>query len=228
MATLRMAGNGFGGIVEGQYGNYQAASEGTFTVDTRDAPSMLVLGMTYLNQITQQMTMPLAPAAATVGRVVASGNLSNTTVSVSNQPDVPRPVTVEVGTGTAAITAGTATITYVGNDGQTDVDVFSLVCPASGAVTQYLSRGCITVSSVVVAGVVGGTSPWFRMSTTAALAVPVPPGAIDIAFLREYDAGATIALGTPSSTILGAITPTTAPNGTVTYSFLYSYVSPDF
>ena len=37
-----------------------------------------------------------------------------------------------------------------------------------------------------------------------------------------------IALGTPSSTILGAITPTTAPNGTVTYSFLYSYVSPDF
>lgn len=225
MATVQMAGNGFGGLLQGNYGTYTAAADGTFTVDTRDAPSMLALGMTYINKVVSMHGLLIAPAAAAVGHIVASGALSNGTVAVSAQPDVGRPVTVEVGTGTAAISAGTAVISYVGNDGQTDTDTFSLACAASTAVTQFLSRGALTISSITISGVTGGTSPWFRMSTTAAVSLPVTPGAVDFSVLKEYDAGATIAVGALSP-ILGSITPTTAPNGTVSYGFVYTYVAP--
>jgi hypothetical protein len=226
MATVQLAGNGFGGVVQGNYGTYEAASDGTFTVDTRDAPQMLTLGMTYLKQVVNSYAVPIAAPAATVGGVVSSGALSNGTVSVTTQPTVMRPVTVEVGTGTTAITAGNIAVTYVGNDAQVTTDNFTAVCALSSATTQTTSKGVVSISSIVVTGLVGGTSPWFRSSTTATLAVPVSEGAVDFGIIREYDAGATIAVGTVA-TSLGCITPTTAPNGTVTYTFVYDYISPN-
>jgi len=225
MATVQLAANGFGGVVQGNWGTYTIAADGIFTVDTRDAAALLTLGMTYVQGLSANYTTPLAPPAATIGGVVASGALSNGTVAVGTQPTVMRPVTVEIGTGTAAITAGTVTVTYVGNDGTVGTDVFTAVCAASSATTQTLTRGVDTISSITVAGIVGGTSPWFRMSTTAALSLPVAPNSVDFAVQREYDAGATIAVGALAST-LGSIIPTTAPNGTVTYSFLYHYTAP--
>jgi hypothetical protein len=225
MGMVQLAGNGFGGVVQGNFGIYQVATDGTFTVDARDAPSMLTLGMAYTKQINTSYTLPLAPGAAAVGNIVASGALSNGTIAITANPDVMRPVNIEVGTGTLPITAGTIAVTYTGNDGTVGTDTFSAVCAASTAVTQGLSRGVSTISSIVASGVVGGVAPWRRMSTTAAVAVPVGANVIDVSFIREYDAGATIALGTPG-VALGSIAPTTAPNGTVTYSFAYDYVSP--
>lgn len=228
MGMVQIAGNGFGGLIQGNFGNYYANSDGTFTVDSRDAQDLLRNnGMTYVQHNNASYTLPLAPPAATVGGVVASGALSNGTVVVGTQPTVMRPVNVEVGTGTGAITAGSIAVTYIGNDGQTATDTLSLACPASSAVTQGLSRGVDNITSIVVSGVVGGTSPWLRLSTTAALSVPVDAGAVDFAVIREYDAGATIAIGALASA-LGSIVPTTAPNGTVTYSFAYAYTSPTF
>ena len=228
MATVQLAGNGFGGLVQGNFGNYVAGSDGTFTVDTRDAPALIANGMAYTGHSNVFYTYPAAPLAAAIGAVVASGALSNGTVALTANPDVPRPVNFEFGTGTTAITAGTASITYVGNDGLSGTDTFSLVTALSTAVTQALSRGVVTISNITIAGLVGGTSPWRRLSTTAGLALPVGPGAVDFAVQREYDAGATIAVGTLSTTVLGGITPTTAPNATVTYSFNYTYTSPTF
>ncbi len=226
MATVQLAGNGFGGLVQGNYGAYRAAADGTFTVDTRDAPSMLALGMSYVNKAVSMHGLLIAPAAATLGHVVASGALSDGAMAIAAQTDVPRQVTVEVGAGTLAVTAGTATVTYIGNDSQTDTDTFSLACPANGSTTQFLSRGALVINSVELAGVVGGAAPWFRMSTTATLALPISPGGADFDVIREYDAGATIAVGALAST-LGGITPTTAPNGTVTYGFVYSFTAPN-
>jgi hypothetical protein len=227
MTTVQLAGNGFGGVIQGNYGNYQAAADGTFTVDGRDAPPLIALGMAYVLHNNVSYTLPLAPAAASVGAIVASGALSNGTVAVTAQPDTMRPVNVEVGTGTGAITAGSVAVTYVGNDGQSGTDTLSLACGASTSVTQGLSRGVVTISSIAVSGVVGGTSPWLRFSRTAAVSLPVGPGAVDFVVNREYDAGATIAVGA-LATALGSITPTTAPNGTVTYSFNYGYTAPTF
>lgn len=228
MATVQLAGNGFGGVVQGNFGTYTAASDGTFTVDTRDAPPLIARGMAYTQHQNTSHTLPLAPLAAGVGAIVSSGALSNGTVAVTAQPDWMRPVNVEVGTGTTAITAGTIAVTYTGNDGVVTTDTLNLACALSSAVTQSLSKGVISISSIVVAGLTGGTSPWLRLSRTASIALPVAPGAVDFAVSREYDAGATIAVGTLSTTVLGAIAPTTAPNGTVTYSFAYSYTSPTF
>jgi len=221
-----MAGNGFGGLIQGLYGNYQAASDGSFTVDTRDAINFLPLGFTYLNKSLDFYATPIVPLAATVGKVVASGALSNGTSVIAAQPDVMRPITVEFGAGASAITAGTATVTYIGNDSQTHVDVFTAVCAANASTTQTTSYGVVTVSSIVIAGVVGGTSPWFRSSTTAALSLPIGVAGVDIVVTREYDAGATIAVGSLGVSI-GSIYPTTPPNGTATYSFGYAYASPD-
>lgn len=225
-AQVQLAGNSLlGGVIQGNFGNYTPAADGTWTVDARDAPSLLAQGFNYVKITSRSVTLALAPAAAAIGAVVASGALSNGSVSVTAQPDTARPVNFEVGTGTTAITAGNAAITYVGNDGQTTTDNVSLVCALSSAVTHGLSKGVLSVSSVVISGLVGGTSPWRRMSTTAGVSVPVDPGAVDFSVIREYDAGATIAVGTLASA-LGSINPTTAPNGTVTYSFNYNYVSP--
>ena len=224
MSTVQVAGNGFGGVVQGNWGTYQVASDGTFTVDTRDAPQMLVLGMMYLNKQVLSYAVPIAAPAAAVAGVVSSGALSNGTVSVTTQPTVMRPVNIEVGTGTTAITAGNIAVTYVGNDSQVTTDNFSAACALSSAVTQGTSKGVVSISSIVVTGLVGGTSPWIRASTTAALALPVGQGTTSFTVIREYDAGATVAIGT-LSTALGCISPTTAPNGTVTYSFVYDYVA---
>lgn len=225
MPTIQLAGNGFGGIVQGNFGTYQAASDGTFTVDTRDAPEMLRLGMVYVKQAQRAYTAALAPAAAATGAIVASGALSNGTVAITANPDIMRPVAFEVGTGTGAITAGSIAVTYNANDGSVTTDTLTCVCPASSSTTQTLSKGVVSISSIVVSGLTGGTSPWRRANTTAALALPVDVGTVDLAVTREYDAGATIAVGT-LTTSLGCITPTTAPNSTVTYAFQYNFISP--
>ena len=216
---------GFGGIIMGNFGTYQQATDGSYTVDARDVPALLTQGFNYVRTQNIAYTLPLAPAAAAIAGIVSSGALSNGTLAITHQPDVMRPVNVEVGTGTTAITAGTVTVSYTGNDGALASDTLPLVCALSTAVTQGLSRGVDTISSITVAGLVGGTSPWIRLSTTAAVSVPVAPGAIDFTVNREYDAGATIAVGT-LATALASITPTTAPNATVTYSFFYTYTAP--
>ena len=226
MSTVQLAGNGFGGVVQGNFGNYQAGTDGTFTVDARDAPSLLAQGFSYVKQTSRAYALPLAPAAAAVAGLLASGALSNGTVNVTANPDVMRPVNFEWGTGTTAISAGTATVTYVGNDGVSGSDVIPLATALSTANTHTLSRGVVSITNIVIAGLVGGTSPWRRVSTTAALSVPVDPNAVDFAVTREYDAGATIAVGTVLTSAIGSITPTTAPNATVTYSFNYTYISP--
>lgn len=225
MTTVVLAGNGFGGTVQGNFGNYTVAADGTFTVDARDVPPLLTQGFSYVKQTGASYTTPIAPAAAAIAAIVSSGAISNGSVAVTHQPDVPRPVNVEVGTGTGAITAGTVAVTYVGNDGTTGTDTLSAVVGASAATTQGLSRGVVTISSIVVAGLVGGTTPWIRLSTTAAISLPVGQNAVDFAVTREYDAGATIAIGALAAA-LGSITPTTAPNATVTYGFIYDYTSP--
>lgn len=227
MATVQMAGNGFGGLVQGNYGSYIAAADGTFTVDTRDAPSMLALGMTFVNNAIEHYNYTIPPAAASGVSVVGSGALSNGSVAVTANPDVPRQVIVVVGTGTLAVTAGSVAVTYVGNDGVSGTDTIPLAMAASANVTHSLSRGVLSISSIVVSGLVGGLSPWIRAGTTSMLAVPAPTGAVDFNFVKEYDAGATIAIGTASTAVFGGFTPTTAPNGTVTYSFLYTYVAPN-
>ena len=226
MATMiKLAGNGIGGVVQGNFGVYQAASDGTFLVDSRDVSAMLVLGLSYISNSSRFYTTTAA-AAASSGRIVSSAALSNGAASIANQPDIPRQVVAVIGTGTTAISAGTVSVTYTGNDGQSTVDVLSAITPASTNRTLTLSKGVGQVASVSIAGLVGGTSPFIHMDTTTMLTLPVDPGAVDVAVYKENVDGANETVGTLSTTVLGGITPTTAPNGTHTYSFGYTFTAP--
>src|SRR6266446_6555138 len=175
MTTVQLAGNNaLGGVLRGNFGTYQAASDGTFTVDTRDAPAALAKGASYLGGVGSTYNFDAAaPLAATSGRLIASGALSNGSPSIANQPDVPRQAALIIGTGTGAITAGTIAVTYVGNDNVSGTDTLSLACPASSITTQFLSRGVAYISAATVAGLVGGTSPCRHLDTTAGISLPI-------------------------------------------------------
>jgi hypothetical protein len=226
MATVTLAGNGTASQVQGLYGTYQAASDGTFVVDTRDAPTLIGLGMGYLRYASDCTNFQQAPVIATVGQIVASTALSNGALTIAHQPDVPRQVAVEVGPGTTAITAGSVTVTYLANDGTTVTDVVSCITGASTGFTKYTSKGVVHVSTASVANIAGGASPFVRLNTTTTLCVIVDPNATDITFTKENTDGGDETIGTASTVTLGGIAPTTAPNSTHTYSFWYTYFAP--
>lgn len=225
MSTVVLAGGPVGGLVQGNFGSYPAASDGTYTVDARDAPALLALGMNYVKATVRSYTIPAAPLVATSGKIVASAALSNGGLTIANQPDVARPANVVIGTGTAAITAGSLAMTYTGNDGVVTTDTVSLVLAASSGNTISTSKGMQKIATMIVSGLAGGTSPFIHIDTTAAVSVPVDVGAVDFGVYGEIVDGAVETVGT-LATALGSIAPTTAPNGTHLYSFNYNFVAP--
>lgn len=228
MPTVRLAANGLGSVLNGLYGTYVVQSDGTVTVDTRDAASYIADGASYLtNRQGNYNTFPTAPLVAAVGQIVASGSLSNGTISISNQPDVMRQVYLSWNNGTAPISAGNAAVTYVANDGESHTENVNLALIASGLATHYLSRGVTSISPVVVTGLTGGTAPTRRMGTTTYLAVPVDPLAQDVHTVAEAADGVFETGGWTDSTVsIGCVAPLTAPGTTHTFSMFYIFVAP--
>jgi hypothetical protein len=226
MGTVVMAGNNVGGLVNGAYGTYTQAADGTFTVDTRDGPTFLTLGMTYINRRTAFYTTPKAPAAATVSQIVASAVLSNGALAIANQPDVPRPAQVVLGAGTLALTAGSVVIGYTANDGTLTTDTLSAVVSANATTTQLTSKGVVKIATAFVTNSAGGASPFIHVDTIGAISVPVDQNTVDFSVYAEYLNGTIETTGALISS-LGSITPTTAPNGTNSYSFQYTAVVGD-
>ena len=229
MSMVRLAAGSLGGVVQGLYGTYQSSSDGTFNVDARDAPPLLAKGAAYLSNRSGNYTTPVAPLAATAGRIIASGALSNGTISVSNQPDVMRQVNFVWGngSGTVPISAGNAAITYKANDGQSYTENVNLAVAGTGTLTHSLLRGVISISPVVLTGVVGGTTPFRRLDNTASIAVPVDPMAQDYVTAAEAVDGVFETGGWSDSTVsIGCVSPLTAPNGTHLYSVFYNFVAP--
>jgi hypothetical protein len=215
-----------GGVIQTQFsGNVQAGSDNSITVDTRDAPALLAAGATYINNVVRRAVITPAPVLATAARIVASTALANGTLSIANQPDVPRQLALRVVSGTSPITAGTATLTYVGNDGQSTVDAVSLVAVGTTTTTTNTSKAASLVNSVVVAGLVGGASPLVQVNDTNSLGLPVDPGFVDFAVFQEAVDNANVGIGTVAASA-GSIISSTAPNGTHVYSYGYSYSSP--
>jgi hypothetical protein len=226
MSTVQLAGVTVSGTINGLYGTYSQAADGTYTVDTRDAPSMLQAGMAYLRACTRSYNTVTVPAAATAGGLIASASLASGALSVV-QPDVPRQGNLVVGNGTAPITAGSVSVGYYGNDGLLGTDTFSCVgLTGAISITTPLSRGVAHIATAFVSAIVGGTAPYVRCDTTATLALPVDPGAIDFLEIKENVATGNVSTGTLSTVSLGCLAPTSAPNATLTYGFLYSYKAP--
>ena len=217
------------GAFQGPFsGSVLQNSDGTFTIDPRDQNDALKAGYIPVRRSSHEFApMVSAPATAAVGAIVASVALSNTSLTIAANPDTMRQVKVRVDPGTLPITAGVLTVTYAANDGTAaQVDVLSLVTAASTLLTLFLTKGALTVASAVVTGLVGGASPKIQLDTTAVIAVPVPPQAVDVTILKEVTAGADTSANLGTITNAGLWTPHSAPNASATYAVAYSSIAP--
>jgi hypothetical protein len=224
-STVQMNAAGLG-TVYADWGTYAVPTNGLITVDSRDVITLLRTGATYINAMTRSATISPAPRAGSAGRIVASVALSNGTLSIANQPDVSRQVATRVDPGTTAITAGTLTNIYVANDGTTTTDAVSLAAAASTPVTVSSSKGVVKMTSAIVTGLVGGASPLIQVNDTNSLSVMVDPGFTNFSVLKESVDGADETIGTVA-TAAASITPTTAPNATHTYGFVFGLAAPN-
>jgi hypothetical protein len=241
-ATVKMfAPTGAGGMIEtANSGNVFVATDGTVSVNPADVKDLMALGYQFALTTHDWYTTPCAPAAASAAVTVASAALSNGSLTIAAQPDVPRQLQAIVNPGTTAISAGNLALSYTANDGAPQVDNFSLVMVAGAAAgtikaTFQTSKGVEHLASAVVSGVVGGTTPAIQIGTNALLALPVSPRFQDFAVTKEtaIAVAATSGLSTGTDETVGTVTasggliaPTTAPDGTHALSFGYNYVSP--
>lgn len=226
MTTVKMSLLGSslgGGIIQTEYsGNVTPGPDNTVTVDTRDVPSMLRLGASYVNQMNRWQPISAARAGS-AGRIVASATLANGTLAIANQPDVGRVCNVRVDPSTLAITAGVIALNYTANDGTTQTDTLPLSVALSTLLTQPTSKGVLHLNSAIVTGLVGGATPKVQIDDTNSLALQVDAGFQSFAVTKANVDGADEVIGTVNAAA-GSITPTTAPNATHTYGFAYTYL----
>lgn len=225
--TVALDASAVGGVIipGGSAPRIPVPANGRITVPTFDAPLYIAAGARYVNSNSRSTELGAAPAAATAGRIVASVALSNGTLTIANQPDVPRQLATRVDTGTTAITGGNLALTYVGNDGQATVDNLSLVAPASSLLTVTTTKGAISVTSAIVTDLAGGTSPKIQINDTNSLSVQVDPNFASFQFNQTRADG--VAEGQVAvASSAASWTPSTTPNGTVTYGAAYSYTAP--
>src|ERR1700747_3183159 len=131
MALIKMNVSAIGGTIQTpSTGVLVADSAGNIVVDSRDAVDILRAGGSFVNSINIWYPVTPAPAAGAVGRIVASATLANGSATIANQPDYPRMCSFRVDPTTGTITAGQAVLTYIANDGTTQVDTLSLITAA--------------------------------------------------------------------------------------------------
>ena len=207
---------------------FASTTDNTFSIDVRDLDRALKSGyVPVYKDCRTHVPIVSAPAAATVGAIVASASLTNTTLTIAGNPDAMRGAQMRVDPGTSAITAGVCTVTYAANDGTAaQVDVLSLVTAASTLLTVPFTKGVLTVASAIVTGLVGGHTPKIQIDTNATLAVPIPPGAVDVTILKEVTDGADSSANLGTLNNSGLWVPHTAPNATHTYGVAYSVIAP--
>lgn len=205
---------------------YSADANGIIAVQPNDITDIINSGNAFPAQArNHSFSLTTAPAAASAALVLASGALSNGVKAIAAQPDCARQLQYVVAPGSAAITAGTLTVVYWGNDGVEHTDVFSLATAASTNKTLTSTFGCSLVVSQTVAGLTGGSSPGLEGGTNAVLALPIDPGESGISVYRENVDGSSETVGTVGAN--GLITTTTAPNGSHTFSFGFTgFIAP--
>lgn len=227
VATVSLNAASIGGTIfpGGSTARIPVPANGQITVPTQDAPVYIAAGAKYTSTNARSQVLSAAPRAGSAGRIVASVALANGTLTIANQPDVPRQLAVRVDTGTSAITAGNLALTYLANDGTTQVDNISPVAPASTLLTTSTSKGVVSLTSAIVTALAGGASPKVQINDTNSLSVQVDPNFSGVMFNQTVADGAAegqVAVDSSSA----SWTPSTTPNGTHTYGAVYSFIAP--
>jgi hypothetical protein len=243
MSIKMFAPAGAGGVVQGRSGNqYTIASDGTISgVDQTDVASLLSAGWTIFGINVAKASFN-SPLPADLVSVVNAATPANGAVTIAAQPPHPRKLQYRIVIGTTtttAITAGTATIVYIDQDGNTITEVVSLIANASvtlkskyacakfvsGTIAAYAANGSGTGNTFGV-----GVSNDFGVSTFQGGA-----GGQDLACVKatkitkvlgtSNTAADDVASTTTVDQVARTIAPTTAPaaNGLVDFEFTYSY-----
>lgn len=224
MSTVQMNAASIGGLIQLPFtGNVTVPANGIITVDSRDAIDLLRDGATYVKARTIRQSLG-APIAGVVGQLVASAAFANGTLSIANQPDIPRLASLRIDPGTSAITAGNVAVNYLANDGTTVTDNFSAIGPGTAVQSTNLSRGIVHLNSAIITAVAGGATPKIQMDTLNSLGVVVDVGFFNFAVLDVVaDDAPDVVLSTQSSA--ACFTPSTVPNATHTYSAVVTFDS---
>jgi hypothetical protein len=239
MSIKLIAPAGVGGVVMGRSGtNYTIGSDGTISgVSFLDVDALMNDGFQWAVTAQRVYSTPGAPAIAAAAVTVASTGFSNGTLSIAAQPDVPRQLQAVVNAGAASLVAGQLALTYTANDSTTQTDTLNFGgIASSGTATLQTSKGVVHLTSAVVSGVSGGSSPGVQVGTNGTIAVPVDPGFVDFAVIKETKltpTAGTLGLMVPADETIGTVTaagaliaPTQAPDGTHQLSFGYTYTFP--
>ena len=200
---------------------YEPDAYGRINVQPGDVGPLIDAGSAFPAFVNNRSYNAGAAAAAAAGLVFATGALVNGAAAIAAQPDVPRPLAYIITPGAAAITAGTLTLVYWGNDGQEHTEVVSLVTPASVAKHYTTLFGVALLVSQTVAALAGGSSPTLEGGSTASLALPMSPNGAPVSVYLEATDGADNAVS-PYNAANGVIAPATAPNGTHTFDWDYT------
>lgn len=160
------------------------------------------------------------PKTADTTSVVATVNLTNTTLTLATQPDYPRNVVITIVDTTPSITVGTVTVTGTLADGSTaQTEVFNC---AAGAGTYTGAKAFAKITSIVTTSfaTLGGAG-----DETIAVGVGTKLGlsfrGTLVSVFKACVDNADETVGTVSTTY-GTIIPTSVPNGTRVYDFYYT------
>jgi hypothetical protein len=216
---------------------YQSNQYGIISnVASGDVVSLLNMGCTPSTLKTRLLAAGAVLTASLTG-IISNVALTNLTLTIAAQPDVPRQLVLTMAPGAAAVTAGQALITYVAADGSVQVETASLITGSGVTVTYKTVKAVAELTSVVTSGVVGGSSPTIEMGTNGVIGLPAEQGAIGFSVFKEtyttVSANITTGVITPVITdqgTLGAVdainglyTPTTAPNTAKQINVWFNY-----
>jgi hypothetical protein len=170
----------------------------------------------------------LNPDAADLVSVYDATEPSNGAKVVALQPDYPRKLQVRVVDADESITAGTVTLVGVGIDGAAVGQTISLVGGTATTVTTDVYASVTSITVAALAGTVTGDTVGIGMG--AALGLPIPNGAANVAVTRVVVDSASEAVGAGNGgTTAGldstgrALFPTTAPNATRDYDIFFTW-----
>lgn len=218
---------------------YTADQFGQIVAAAIDVADLLKDGCQFEMTAHRTYNTPGPPVAPSSSIIINSQTLvAGATLTIAAQPDVPRQLQAVCTTGTGTLTAGSVALNYAANDGTTQTDVLNFgAADVTGTVTLTTTKGVEHLNSAVVGSpVIGGTGPTVVLGTNAYIALPLEPGQVNFAVTKETKitpTNGTLGLSVPAdetvSTLTvstGLISPTTAADGTHSFSFGYTYNYP--
>lgn len=209
-------------------GPYTPAANGTISV--APGPVLLALltaGCQLMVQNTDSATVNAPLASELVAIVAAALPVSLTPMTIAAQPDYPCKLNIRVVQSGAV--AGLSVL-VVGVDGRGNTVNESVNVAGAASATFVTANAYSKVTSITPSGTVTNVTT-IGVGHSTALALPLSPVFTDLVVYKEglsATAGAITgdeAVGTVD-TVAGTVIPTTAPNGTKSFTFWFSWNAP--